>query len=70
LLAHAWVRGCGKPGVEVVEDRFDGWPQLVGDLILALARLFLTGLAANAVTLQGRAAAQGEPGVMSGQVSG
>src|SRR5580693_361091 len=39
--------GCGfgrpsfrrrrKPAVEVVEDRFDGWPQLVGDLVLALA---------------------------------
>src|SRR5512140_3323845 len=27
----------GKPAVEVVEDRFDGWPQLVGDLLLALA---------------------------------
>jgi hypothetical protein len=25
-----------QPGVEVVEDRFDGWPQLVGDLVLAL----------------------------------
>ena len=23
--------------MEVVEDRFDGWPQLVGDLVLALA---------------------------------
>ena len=31
------VRSWGKPGVEVVEDRFDGWPQLVDDLILALA---------------------------------
>jgi hypothetical protein len=31
------VRSWGKPGVEVVEDRFDGWPQLVGDLVLALA---------------------------------
>ena len=28
----------GKPAVEVVEHRFDGWPQLVGDLVLALAR--------------------------------
>jgi hypothetical protein len=31
------VRSGRKPGVEVVEDRFDGWPQLVGDLVLALA---------------------------------
>lgn len=30
------VASGGKPGVEVVEDRFDGWPQLVGDLVLAL----------------------------------
>jgi hypothetical protein len=30
------VRSAGKPGVEVVEDRFNGWPQLVGDLVLAL----------------------------------
>ena len=26
----------GKPAVEVVEHRFDVWPQLVGDLVLAL----------------------------------
>jgi hypothetical protein len=26
-----------KPAVEVVEDRFDGWPQLVGNLVLALS---------------------------------
>src|SRR6185437_14002921 len=25
-----------KPAVEVIEDRFDGRPQLIGDLILAL----------------------------------
>ena len=31
------VRSRGKPAVEVVEDRFDGWSQLVGDLVLALA---------------------------------
>src|SRR6201998_216576 len=46
--------GCGfgtpstrrrrDPAVEVVEDRFDGWPQLVGDLVLALA---LTGAASG-----------------------
>jgi hypothetical protein len=30
-------RRKGKPAVEVVEDGFDGWPQLVGDLLLALA---------------------------------
>jgi hypothetical protein len=30
-------RRRGKPAVEVVEDGFDGWPQLVGDLLLALA---------------------------------
>src|SRR5215469_8722470 len=33
VLARSW----GEPGVEVVEDRFDGWPELVGDLVLALA---------------------------------
>lgn len=31
------VSGWGEPGVEVVKDRFDGRPQLVGDLVLALA---------------------------------
>jgi hypothetical protein len=36
--------GRGEPAVEVVEDRFDGWPQLVGDLVLALA---LTGAASG-----------------------
>ena len=30
-------RRRGEPAVEVVEDGFDGWPQLVGDLLLALA---------------------------------
>ncbi len=30
-------RRGGKPAVEVVEDRFDGWPQFVGDLVLVLA---------------------------------
>jgi hypothetical protein len=31
------VGSGGEPGVEVVEDGFDGWPELVGDLVLALA---------------------------------
>jgi hypothetical protein len=31
------ARSWGEPGVEVIEDRFDGWQQLVGDLVLALA---------------------------------
>src|SRR6266496_4952007 len=30
-------RRQGKPAVEAVEDGFDGWPYLVGDLVLALA---------------------------------
>src|ERR1700722_4338584 len=36
-LAGPSFRRRRKPAVEVVEDRFDGWPQLVGDLVLALA---------------------------------
>ena len=36
-LGQASFRRRGKPAVEVVEDGFDGWPQLVGDLVLALA---------------------------------
>jgi hypothetical protein len=38
------LRSGGEPAVEVVEDRFDGWPQLIGDLVLALT---LTGAASG-----------------------
>src|SRR5215468_10281930 len=37
MVSAVLVRSWGKPGVEVVEDRFNGWPQFVGDLSLALA---------------------------------
>src|SRR5205823_6483449 len=36
-LWRASFRRRRKPAVEVVEDRFDGWAQLAGDLVLVLA---------------------------------